>query len=250
MKRRALFCVHTTIVAIMAKQIPGLCQEIIREPAPVVMVDTCAVLDIIRTPIRDKIPSDVVLAARELVERAQRQPRALWVIATETVVKEWEDHRLGTAEEVRKELRVIDRKIELLHAAAKHLDPVRFAVRPEFGTIGLNATLLSLAQDLVDVAEILSIDDAADLRAGRRVRTGQPPSSKGKSEYKDCLIFEHYLELSGCLRDSGFQEERFLVTSNVTDYGNPSSADNPLAGELAAAGLRYVTDLWWLRNSL
>jgi hypothetical protein len=234
----------------MPKSIFDLCREIAEDPAPVVMLDTCAVLDIIRAPIRANMRPDIVSAAEEIAARASARPRTAWVIATETVLGEWSDHYDTTTREVARQFRRVDTDIELIRAVASQALPNPAFVPPAVAALGLETQLQQIAQSLVDVAEVLRTEQDAELRAGRRVQFGQPPSSKGKSEYKDCLIFEHYLTLSQCLQQAGFQEARFLVTSNVSDYGNPTAPDNPLAPEFAAAGLTYVTDLWWLRSSI
>ncbi|HZH03342.1 MAG TPA: hypothetical protein VEY30_06125, partial [Myxococcaceae bacterium] len=98
--------------------------------------------------------------------------------------------------------------------------------------------------------EVLGMDTEAELRAGRRVQHGRPPSSKGKSEYSDCLIFEHYLALSRCLEAAAFPHPRYLVSSNTSDYGSPSDRNNPIVSEAQQVGLQYLTDVWWLAGQL
>lgn len=234
----------------MAKQIVDLCQEICQAPAPVVMLDTCAVLDVIRAPIRPKLPPNVVLAAQELTGGALLHPRTVWLVATETILNEWQDHRDATAGEVLRQLRRIDNEVEVARVVAGHSQPARVVTQPGLGSLGLETELRQTAQEMLDAAEVITTDEQAELRAGRRVQLGRAPSSKGKSEYKDCLIFEHYLALSHCLQQAGYAEPRFLVTSNIRDYGNPTGPDNPLAPDLAAVSLQYVTDLWWLRSEI
>lgn len=234
----------------MVKRIVDLCKEICQDPAPVVMLDTCAVLDVIRAPIRPKLPSGVVLAAQELTARTLALPRTAWIVATETILNEWQDHRDSITEEVLRQLRRIDNEIEVARVVAGHSQPARVVVQPGLGALGLEVELRQTAQSMLDAAEVIITDEQAELRAGRRVQLGRAPSSKGKSEYKDCLIFEHYLALSQCLQTAGYGERRFLVTSNTSDYGSPTAPDNPIAPELAAVGLQYVTDLWWLRSEI
>src|SRR5438874_2706953 len=82
-----------------------------------------------------------------------------------------------------------------------------------------------------------------------RVVDDRPPASKGKSEYKDCEIVEHYLALAKALRAAGFAEPCILVSSNTRDYRvlGPT-ADAAFAAELRTAGLSFVTDIVWARS--
>jgi hypothetical protein len=234
----------------MAKRILDLCEEILGAPAPVVMLDACATLDIIRAPLRENVPPGVIVAARNLVVKATATPKTAWIVASQTVIGEWERHRAPVEKTVGDHLGQLDRNARLVQLVAADVLPSGAVSHAALRGLGLEAALVQTAQNLIDAAEVLGMDDHAELRAGRRVQFGRPPSSKGKSEYSDCLIFEHYLELSRRLEAGGFRHPRYLVTSNTRDYGSPTARDNSLLAELTPAGLRYVTDLWWLMNEL
>jgi hypothetical protein len=87
-------------------------------------------------------------------------------------------------------------------------------------------------------------------QAGQRVIRGHPPASKGKQEYKDCEIFEHYLALARALRSSDFEPSLHFVSSNTNDYGSPGQLDATLDADLQSVRLTFVTDLSWLNASL
>jgi len=65
----------------MAENLNGVVNRILAAPAPVLCLDTCALLDIIRVPIRfrqDKISVNVITAAFDLISKASTE--RLWVL--------------------------------------------------------------------------------------------------------------------------------------------------------------------------
>jgi len=49
------------------------------------------------------------------------------------------------------------------------------------------------------------------------------PAKKGKSEPKDCVIFEAFLDISRRVRKLGYSKEIYFVTSNSNDYGKANN---------------------------
>jgi hypothetical protein len=58
-------------------------------PAPVVFLDSCAILDVARAP-RDH--PDSVKAASDLIQLLKRIPRAVHLLVSDIVQKEWDDN--------------------------------------------------------------------------------------------------------------------------------------------------------------
>jgi hypothetical protein len=87
------------------------------------------------------------------------------------------------------------------------------------------------------------------LRARDRLRAGEPPSSKAKQEFKDCEIFEEFLELAQNLRAGGFGERMIFVSSNTSDYGRPPGAPR-IQEDLLEHGAEYVSSLSWALSSI
>jgi hypothetical protein len=82
------------------------------------------------------------------------------------------------------------------------------------------------------------------------MRNGIAPSSKGKPEYKDCHIVEHFLELARMLRSGGLTEKIVFVSSNTEDYGKGPDGRPPLDAEFRAVQLQFVTDIAWAESQL
>ena len=76
----------------MAENLLGVVNRILAAPAPVLCLDTCALLDIIRVPARfheNKISVNIITAAFELISKASTNPPDLWILILELVEKEW-----------------------------------------------------------------------------------------------------------------------------------------------------------------
>ena len=54
-------------------------QLIVASPAPVVFLDTCAVLDIIRTPQREEIQNKIVSVSSDFILKATANPKQIWI---------------------------------------------------------------------------------------------------------------------------------------------------------------------------
>jgi hypothetical protein len=74
-----------------------------------------------------------------------------------------------------------------------------------------------------------------------------PPASRAKQEFKDCEIFEEFLELASAIRRDGFEAPAVFVTPNSRDYGPPPDGHPRTASDLAALVAHYVANLSWAR---
>src|SRR5208282_1780499 len=64
------------------------------EAAPVLFLDACALLDILRVASDrdDAAPARVILAANQILEGVNSRPRTLWLLAAALVEVEWGDN--------------------------------------------------------------------------------------------------------------------------------------------------------------
>ena len=82
-------------------------------------------------------------------------------------------------------------------------------------------------------------------KARDRLWAGLPPASKSKQEFKDCEIFEEFLELVGALRKQGFSKPIVFVTPNKGDYGPPPLGHEKIASDLQMTGAIYTANIAW-----
>lgn len=87
-------------------------------------------------------------------------------------------------------------------------------------------------------------------KARNRLWGAVPPASKAEREYKDCEIFEEFLELITALRNQGFNHATVFVTPNKDDYGPAPDGHAEIGSDLTACNATYVANLSWARASL
>jgi len=77
----------------------------------------------------------------------------------------------------------------------------------------------------------------------QRVKQYRPPARRGKSEPKDCEIFEVFLGLCSEIRTAGFVSESIFISSNTTDYAGENSVG--ITQELNEINGKFVSSLPW-----
>ena len=215
--------------------------------APVLFLDTCAVLDVIRMPQRESIQNAVVSVTNEMVSKASRNPKQLWIVAATMVINELNEKLETVEEDLVQHVKKVDRDLENLRVAANSLFSTPEIKPLKFGEMKIPHTLRTIADNLIETAVLIARENDCKLRAGDRVADGKRPSQKGKEEYKDCEIIEHYLEVSKQLRNRGFQEKCVFVSSNKNDFceKNTTKIHPDLNTDFKEVGLEYVADIAW-----
>ena len=220
----------------MPDSLERLARNILANRAPVLLLDTCAIIDIIRSPIR-ATKGDLLGAAHRLLAHAEASPRRLWIVVNEQVAHEWRDNASNVAGEVRAEISRTETAARGLLASAREIAPGQRMSDFSLGGLDLENLLLARGKSLLDSASTIADDDICRQRAEGRMRKRLAPSS-----YKDCHIIEHFLELGGRLRKVGFSDPVIFVSSNTNDYGK-SPGDPPLDDEFRAVNCQFVTNI-------
>jgi hypothetical protein len=232
----------------MPDSLEQLAQDILGNPAPVLLLDTCSIIDIIRVPIRPT--RDLLEAAQRILDRTVTPQRKLWNVVNQQVVQEWYDNAANVAREVTAAIARTEESARRLLATARYIAPSQSLSAFSLGGLGLEGLLLTLSRSLLDGSAVLEDDEACLQRALGRMRNGIAPSSKGKPEYKDCHIIEHFLELARRLRSCGFSDQIIFVSSNTEDYGKGPGGRPPLDAEFRAVQLEFATDIAWAESQL
>lgn len=231
---------------------------IAQEPAPILLLDTCAVLDIVRAPMRAPASNSgqaLLEAAQALLHLGQGKPRLAWLVTTSLVVTEFQEHLDAVTAEVAMHLRRLDEDVSKARAAWEQLfpgpgtgslpSPVMFSQSP------LMTALRDLASTIVASSLVLPEDEPCFKRARHRSIIGRAPAARGKESRNDCEIVEHYLELSRLLQQGGVVARRALVSSNLKDYrlqGRDTDAD--LRAEFEAVDLLFAGEFCWAYSLL
>ena len=208
---------------------------------PVLCLDTCSVLDILRDARATNVRENHHRAAVDLLGAADSG--LLELVAADLVRTEYAD-------------RVDDVQRQAGTALAKLLDAVRKVdaivnLHGGEGSADLPHWLnhvdrcRRVADRWVRMAVPARQTDAVLARAARRVAEARAPSRRGNEAAKDCIIVETYLEHVGRRRAGGLAAPVVFVSSNVNDYAvRPGTTLAPaLAADFAAVGMRYAPNM-------
>jgi hypothetical protein len=221
-------------------------QLIIAQPAPVLLPDTCALLDVVRAPIRNS--SYLIPQAEQFAALAAMSPKRLHVVISRTVTLEWNAHLAETVAEVETALQAMRVNLRAIREACT---AVQLALPAELPADleNLPARLQERATSLYDSALVLGEDPECLSRAFARQGLPRRPARQGKG-MNDCMILEHALCLCSQLRAEGFSPACVFGSSNTTDYCTGRALHPELAPEFTAVGLQFAPDLRTARHRL
>ena len=101
------------------------------------------------------------------------------------------------------------------------------------------------------IAAMATFEGSASAERRREIGLGGlPPASKAKQEFKDCEIFEEFLELMSLVRAQDDNAQAIFVTPNVNDYGPPPKGYTQVEEDLAPLNAQYCAHLSWARSLL
>jgi hypothetical protein len=191
--------------------IPAAVITIQAHPAPVVFLDSCVLLDIIRAPLRNAASS--VQAASELLTGAQRVPPTVYAVIGCPTPTEWNDHVAEAVTDCTTAISSVNAVSEawsVLGMGGIPLLPVAAMPLPD--------RLKDLSENLRNAAILLDKDPDALSRALDRLIAAKKPVRKGGQGAKDAVIVEHAIGLTMALRAAGFGQLSIFVSSNTNDF--------------------------------
>lgn len=219
--------------------------EIIATPAPILIVDTCSLLDLFRR--RDSPrwhptanPSDIQVAV-DLLHLKSARSDAVHLIVPELVPGEYADHADRIEREFEAWFRLHDENQDWLTETAGCLGlslPEQSPIREH----GLHASCRKLADDLLAKAIVLDRDQACLDRAVTRLIAKRRPSHD--RQMKDSMNLEQALELSRRLQAASSPSPRVFISSNTRDFADSptnSEVHIDLREDFTTAGLEYHT---------
>jgi hypothetical protein len=218
-------------------------QHIAAKANSLLLIDTCSLLDIVRVPLRSNINHSHIQGAIDIVKKVKSGHISLAV--TDTIVTEFRAHLAPVCTELEGHIRTLESKnLSIINA----MESVGLSYQFNINGLAdqkLPEKLRELAENLLSSAFTLQRDKECGNRAHDRVDLLRAPASKGKSESKDCLIIEHFLELVKQLRETGYNEKVVFVTNNSKDYGQPGALLPPLGLEFKKVQIEYCNNFAW-----
>jgi hypothetical protein len=209
--------------------------DLIAAPRPVLFLDTCTLLDIVRAPLRD-----LTAAVRAGIElRALVATGNVRLFVQDIVPGEWAENLPAARRDGEAGVRAFTATWQI---AADLGQPAPLLPVLPPGT--LIDELEQLSRDLLTAADTLDRDHAGMSWAIDRVAAKEKPSS-AKGVVKDCHILGHALRLSTLLAAAGHANSRVLVSSNRSDFAAPNATvfHQDIDAHAASARLRYAISL-------
>ena len=224
--------------------ITAVADQLVAADLPVIFLDTCILLDIIRAIKRRY--KNCISAAKELHAAATTPPPRCSMVVSHIVRKEWVDHEKELLDEVTRHLIEIEDQSKHFHDACDIFGIVPGFARANYAGHSMGERLCELSRQLLNCGIEVESDNECSGRAMERVIHGIPPSSKGH-EAKDCTILEEYLAVCRCLHAAGFGKKKVFCTSNTTDFCEigGKGPHSKLAPDFTAVSLRFTADLPW-----
>ena len=209
---------------------------------PVLCLDTCAVLDIMRDPTRDDIRTDEQKASFKLLHAAESGTQ-LTVLVAEQVHKEFLDNVDDVQKEAQRALSKFRdlayklNELATLHGTAGQVDLDHLN--------GYEIRCRKVAERWLNVATLVPDSQQIVSRAFKRVNQPRTPARKGKASMKDCVILETYLERVRELRKNGLTTPVVFVSSNKKDYAETAggSVRGDIRAEFTKLGLEYAPNM-------
>lgn len=222
---------------------------VVARGAPVLLVDTCVLLDLIRDVPRKDVQAHNLIAAAALLSAAENGSD-LTVIVADQVRTELADNQHTVEEEARSGLTKFREQVKRINQVA-----AQFGAATSIDTTHLAdhvARTVAVLQRWTRVAMGASAGPDVERRAMRRVVQALAPSRKGKESAKDCLVIESYLEVAGELRAAGFIGRIVFASSNTDEYhdAGTKTLHPQLQADFGAHAIDYAPNFGAARHSL
>ena len=216
---------------------------------PVLCLDTCILLDMLRDPTRNDIRvhehnSSLVLLL------AARSGNVFHVCVAEQVSREFLDNVDRIEEEAK-------RKVKKLRSQVKKVNDL-VSLHGPVSTINLDhwdgheVRCRAFANLWIQTSTEITQSKVTVDNAFRRVVQVRTPARKGKDSIKDCVILETYLEYVQALRSKRREAPVIFVSSNTQDYASSDRATvkDDAKGEFNSLNLRYAPNMGAARGIL
>ncbi|MGK8436763.1 hypothetical protein ACRS3X_05305 [Ectopseudomonas hydrolytica] len=216
---------------------------------PVLCVDTCTVLDVIRDITRDTIVVSDAKAGLALLSAAEGGT-GLIVLMAEQVNLELSANLSEVKQEAQRGLAKFRSQAQRIHDVAS-----AYGARGVLATNHLDGHIgraLAVLHRWTGVARLIPHNDGVASRAFRRVNEPRTPARRGKESMKDCVVIEAYLEVAHQLRAAGLTKPIVFSSSNIREYFEPSTRHLPadIAADLAAVQMDYAPNFGAARHLL
>lgn len=214
---------------------------------PVLCIDTCSLLDIMRDPTRETVKVHERQAAIDLVSTAEAG-KLKCVIAKQVAIEFAEHDQLIQDEAARNLKRIIEQitRINMISA----IYGVPGIVDMDHLDDHVRRARAVVERWLAQLDEITPSRDVP-IKAFARVNSCLAPARRGKESSKDCLIYETYLEAASALRAAGVIAPIVFLSSNTKEYFTEGGALKPdVVSDFQPLNLIYAPNMSAAKHKL
>lgn len=207
---------------------------------PVLCVDTCSILDILRDPTREVFGVQDAKAALALVDAFDRG--FAHCIVAEQVRLEFTEHVDQVENETVKAISALQRRMLHVHRLSAAIGST--------GDLDVSAVddhaarSRAIAERFIAHGASLQTSNDIITAAYRRMSQVRTPARRGKDSFKDCIVVETYLAFAAERRSGRFFGPIVFVSSNTADYlrETPMALAQDIKAEFASAGIEFATN--------
>ena len=196
-----------------------LAARLAKADTPVLLLDTCTILDVVRAPVRNQLGVHDIHAVHTLIGRAAGAPPTVAFVISAQVQQEFREHIEAVETEAHEEFeKTANRFAEIMNLMRALCPDDCIPGAVDLLSLGFPQRSRMLSEKIVQTSSILTDHRDEVVKAYDRVRLVKPPSTRAKQSIKDCVITESYLRLAATLHTGGFAATWYsrLRTSETT----------------------------------
>lgn len=218
-----------------------LASRIAKVDAPVLLLDTCTILDVVRAPLLDQMGTHDIEAVHALIDRTTGSCPSVYFVIAEQVHREIQENIDTVETDTRSGIKRFMDRFAMVMKRMRALSPGELI--PD--DVDLESFIFPqkgrrIADKIVHKSSVLTDCNDEIKAAYNRVVRAIPPATRAKQSIKDCVIAESYLRLAATLHAGGFVRNMVFATSNTKDYQQGHSSLHPeLRAEFRSACLEY-----------
>lgn len=224
-------------------------ERLVARHAPVLCVDTCTLLDVMRDITRDSIRAVDIEAGMRLLQAVEIDAGPIVLMADQVRI-ELNEHQDAVGQEAEKALVKFRAQIERVDEVAAVFGAAGTAMTKHLDDHVPRAR--SIFDRWVAKALVIPPNDGVTARAFARVNEPRTPAVRGKESMKDCVVVEAYLQAVGLLRAAGLDTPVVFASSNTNEYYGKGSRQlaQDIAADFEAVSLEYAPNLGAARHLL
>ena len=214
---------------------------------PVLLIDTCSILDVMRDPTRETLRLHERQAGFDLLAAVEAGKLA-GVVAHQVTI-EFAEHDQSVQDEA-------DRALKKIRFRIDHVNQIS-AIMGAPGSLNLTHLDDYVARTRKIVGRWLTQlvpykPDATIIeKAIARMNGNIAPARRGKDSSKDCIVFETYLNFAKMLRTEGLTAPIVFLSSNISEYLSDSKVlKTEIANDLSPLKIDYASNMAMAKHQL